>query len=127
MGKKKEYYTTKTLAEEALARAKTDPLWVELTAEKCPLEYGHLTYSCGMNPVPLVTCALDICGCSSLGTNEGVYGDVVISQRSEEPQTVINLKCLARNKECFLAMQQLVGLIAYYGMQIVNENLDRFD
>lgn len=126
---KSKYFTFAELSKAALQRAKEDPLWTELTDSdgSCPLDYA-MSRTDSKSEQHIKTCDFDALGCAYFGGCEGIYARVFMHPVPDGSERIlVTLKTLYEDKDAFMVMQRLAGLVAYYVREIVNENLDRFD
>lgn len=124
----KDYYTQETLIREALLRAEDDPLWGE-TKKKANLDYHQVSF---YKDRVVKKCSFDAIGIVTFGGSEGIYGSVIFDGTIDDSgerafSTAYVFKSLSTDKDTYLALAQLSSLLAFYVMQVMGDNLSRFD
>ena len=123
------HLAVKELVDKASALLRQDEHYQELIGA-CTLDYEATAYA--SKDVSLERMSFDCIGCCRYGSNEGIYGDVLIhglwrsSQIGEASMSVYTFKTLRTDKDAYLAMGTLATLFAYYMNKVVEENYDRF-
>ena len=129
----KNYYTVQELLTAALEKAREDP-WYQAALSDCVLDYELFSHAVRFDK--LTRCEFDVIGTVEYGGSEGIYGSIVFygnwANGADNGPFVsrlqtYTLKTLSTSKEAYLGMGTLVNMIAYYAMDVMNANLDRFD
>lgn len=122
--KSRKYFTNLELAELALERAKDDQQWKALA--EMYLDYAAPSIYCKSEPTEVKKMSFDVVGYANFGENEGIYASVIL--RSIDMMLPLHtLKSLSTDRDAYMAMQQMAGILAYFVWEIVNENPNRFD
>lgn len=131
----KNYFTIGELVREGMQRAKADPRWGELIDEDVFFDYINVDHS--VEKTLATRCSFDVAGETCYGSSEGVYGDISFDgiiapgggtiHPMKQHIHVATLKTLDASKEAYLAMHFNVGLICYHIMEVMRENMGRFD
>ena len=122
----RNYFTKNEFLNEALRRAKSDPEWAE--AEKGANLKDFLP--CTGTDSKLVNTFFVPYGYASLemykGKFENVEGEVLLRWTGGHHDTMLIMTSHGADRQAFLSMQTLCGLIAHYMNQVMLDNLNRF-
>ena len=130
---KRNYYTVGEFFAAVITKAKADPRWA--AAEKSAvLDYmsDSFWHFANRGKTLIKNCEFDVLSNTAFGTSEGIYTDISLfgrpfSDEKSENAHVYTLKTLETNQDAYLAMCELGGLISWYGMREMSENMRRFD
>ena len=126
----KKYMNCEELFGAALKAARADSSWRSTEETVCP-EYLH---SCSTsNKEILHLCNFDVISRVRYGSNEGIIGRIYIEGRYHHDHKGLVtcdiglIKTLLRERDAYIALHTLCGLICYYANEYIRHNLDRFD
>lgn len=126
----KKYMNGEELFRAALKAAKADSSWKSTEEIACP-EYLH-SCSTSKNEI-LHLCDFDVICRVRYGSNEGIIGRIYIEGRYHHDHKGLTIcdiglvKTLLGERDAYVALHTLCGILCYYANEYVRHNLDRFD